>query len=250
MTEKERYVLDFINTKKTASNTVICEALGYSESTIRRILKKLDNKNLIKRYHGGGHSLEIHKTPPGIKKRFDQQKREKDRIAKTAVSHFKNGSTVVLLGGTTVYNMCKYMHGMRIIVITNSIIVFDELRNDPRIKIILLGGQYNDEEMETRGVLTHNNLKMLRANCLFMGANKFHPDIGFMTTDIESVELYQLCLEASATRFILADSTKLGEDASAVIATCDMIDFLITDNRLPLEARSAFDKKNVSVICV
>jgi DeoR/GlpR family transcriptional regulator of sugar metabolism len=250
MTDKERHVLELINTKKSLSTAEIRRALGYSESTVRRILNRLDKSGRIKRYHGGGNSIELQKSPENIKIRFDQNSQEKDRIAKAAVFQFKEGSTVVLLGGTTVYNMCKYMRGMRITVITNSIIVFDELRNEPKIQIILLGGKYNMEEMETRGVLTNNNLKILRANCLFMGVNKFHPHIGFMTTDIESVELYQLCLEASDRRYILADSDKLGESASAVVAGCDMVDCLITDKKLPAETRNEFNAKGVEVICV
>jgi DeoR/GlpR family transcriptional regulator of sugar metabolism len=248
--DKERHVLELINTKKAASTAEICEALGYSESTARRILTRLANADRIQRYHGGGYSIELRKLTVGIQARFEQQIHEKDRIARIAVAQFENGSTVVLLGGTTVYSMCKYMRGMRITVITNSIIVFDELRNEPKIQLLLLGGQYNREEMETRGVFTHNNLKMLRANCLFMGTCKFHPQVGFMTTDINSVELYQLCLKASTKTFVLADSSKFGEGASIVIATCDMVDCLITDEQLPEKIRWEFNAAGVETICV
>ena len=166
------------------------------------------------------------------------------------MSQFYSGDVVELLGGTTVAAMCRYMRGMKITVITNSMLVFAELRNRAEIQIILLGGQYNIEEMETRGVMTHNTLKMLRANCLFMGASHFHPGFGFMTTDINSVELYQLCLEASRKKFILADSSKFGESASAVIARCDMIDCLITGKNLPPEVCKAFNAKGVEVLAV
>lgn len=250
MTDKEQCVLDLVNIKKTASIGVICEAFGYSESTVRRILGRLHEKGRILRYHGGGHSVEYQSLVTSVQSRFELWPQEKDRIARAAVSQFYSGDKVALLGGTTVATMCRYMRGMRITVITNSMLVFDELRGSPEIQIILLGGQYNLEEMETRGVMTHNNLKMLRANCLFMGASNFHPDFGFMTTDINAVELYQLCLASSRKKFILADSSKFGESASAVIAGCDMIDCLITDNNLPPAACEQFKARGVEVLAV
>ncbi|MDR2477086.1 MAG: DeoR/GlpR family DNA-binding transcription regulator [Treponema sp.] len=250
MTDKEQCVLDLINSKQTASISVIRDAFGYSESTVRRILNRLSNRGRILRYHGGGHSVNYQSPASSVQSRFELRPQEKDRIARAAVSQFYSGDTVVLLGGTTVANMCRYMRGMRITVITNSLLVFDELRSKPETQIILLGGQYNLEEMETRGALTHSNLKMLRANCLFMGTSQFHPDFGFTTTDINTVELYHLCLEASRKKFILADSSKFGESASAVIAGCDMIDCLITDKELPPAICKEFITRGVEVLAV
>lgn len=247
MNQKDKQVLEMINMKKMVTTGELCELFGYSESTARRTLQRLSDRGMIQRYHGGAMSNKYKVEQEGIQHRFEQQSQEKDRIARHAVEQIRPGSTIVMLGGTTVYKMCKYLQGMKITIITNSMLVFEELKSNPRTNIILLGGRYNYVEEEVRGVLTNTNLKLLRADALFTGATEFHPHIGFMTGDIESVELYRLCIEAVNRTFVLADSSKLGEGGAAVMAVCQMIDCLITDTGLLDMHVAGFEEQGVKV---
>lgn len=250
MNQKDKQVLEYIDMKKMVSTTELCEIFGYSESTARRVLQRLVDSGLVERYHGGAISNQDIKRKTGIQERLEYHFAEKDNIAKCAAEQIKQGSTVVLLGGSTVYKMCKYLIKKNITVITNSMIVFDELKDRDNIVLILLGGRYNFEEMEVRGALTYSGLQILRADKVFMGATKFHPQIGFMTSDLESVELYRLCIEAAKETYILADSSKLGKDGTAVMASCTMVDYLITDKKMGSEEEKEFAEKGVKVLRV
>ena len=226
----------------------LCKSLNVSDSTARRVMTSLADKGMIIRYHGGGHSVEWALESSDIQKRFDLHASAKDAIARTAAELVKPDSIIILMGGTTVCKMCKYIKDMKVTVITNSIIILDELKNRRGIDIVLLGGRYNHSEMEVVGALTDINLKMLRADSLFMGANHFHPKIGFLTDERESLQFYRNCIDAASKSYVLADSSKLGENAAAITATCDMVDCLITDNKLDIDIIKQFESMGVSVI--
>ena len=249
MNQNENKVLELINVKKTISTKEICKALYISESTARRIMARLSKKGAIVRFHGGGHNLEQAAEEFNITGRLELNTRAKDGIAKAAAEMVTPGAVIIMMGGTTVYKMCKYLQEMSITVITNSLIVFDALKNRGKIDIVLLGGHYNRSEMEVWGVLTNANLKMLRADMLFMGTSHFHPSVGFLTNDLESLEIYRNCMDAANTSYVLADSSKLGERGTAVTATCKSIDGLITDDKLGNEYVRQFEAAGVSVVC-
>jgi len=247
MTDYEKKALELINVRKSISTLELCRVLGVSESTARRLLLRLSDLGAIHKYHGGGMSIDYFNTRNDLHKRFELHADEKDRIAKAAASHVKPGSTLILLGGTTVYKMCKYLKGIRVTVITNSMIIFDALKDEQAVEILMLGGKFNRNEMEVRGVITHANQKMLRADSLFMGTVSFHPRIGFMTNDIDSIELYSLCMDAANTCYMLADSYKFGVAGAAVTATCAQLDCLISDNALSEDIVAAFQQEGLEV---
>jgi DeoR/GlpR family transcriptional regulator of sugar metabolism len=244
----EKRALELINTRKSASVSDICGALNISESTARRILTALSGGNLITRYHGGAQCLAIAGGSGSIQSRKDENRQLKDAIARTAAGRVKQGQTVLLTGGTTVYMMCRYLMDKRITVLTNSLIVFNELTAAPYIDLIMLGGVYNREEMEMEGILTNFGLKMFKADSIFMGTNGFDPGFGFLTDRVEALELYRLCIEASKEKYIVADSSKLGGRGSAVIAACGMVDYLITDAGVGRDVAEKFMQNGVKVI--
>jgi len=250
MSDNEKLALELINVKKSVSTLTLCEALGISESTARRLLLRLSNRGVIHKYHGGGMSIDYYSVRNGIQKRFEQRPDEKERIAREAASRVKPESTIILLGGTTVFKMCKHLKGMKVTVITNSMIIFDALKDEQAVDILMLGGKFNRNEMELSGVITNSNLKILRADSLFMGTTFFHPRIGFLTSDINSIELYGLCMDAARKRYILADSSKLSTQGTAVTATCEQLDCLITNRELNADTVEDFRRSGLEVVLV
>jgi len=226
----------------------ICDAIGISESTARRLLSSLSDKQLITRFHGGAQSLLLTTETSALQKRMNLNPDIKDDIARRAAQEIKPGMTVVLLGGTTVYMICKYILERHITVITNSLIVYEGLKDAAAVDLILLGGRYNRNEMEVRGALTNINLRMLKADCLFMGATGLDPGAGFLTDDINSVELYRLCIDAAKSTYVLADSTKLDFHGSVITATSEMVNYLITDPAIPCNVIEKFTEKGVRII--
>ncbi len=55
--ERQEFIIGLLKEKEIVSVRQICESTGASESTIRRDLTELENRQLIKRVHGGASLL-------------------------------------------------------------------------------------------------------------------------------------------------------------------------------------------------
>ncbi|HHW47970.1 MAG TPA: DeoR/GlpR transcriptional regulator [Clostridiaceae bacterium] len=250
MTDKEIAVLNYINLKKIVKTHELSRELSISESTVRRILCRLDRRKLIVRFHGGATAIPEDRVDTPISARLNVHTKEKELIARKAAEKVTDGSTIIMLGGTTVFYMCKYLKGKSLTVVTNSLIVLDALKYEKSMQLVLLGGVYNNDEAELRGSLTSNTLRKLSADYLFTSATAFEEVRGFLTSHIDSIELYNMCFQVAQKVFMLVDSSKYRKSDVAVTARCEDIDCLICDSGLPVEARIGFANKGVEVIIV
>jgi DeoR/GlpR family transcriptional regulator of sugar metabolism len=236
--------------KTNVSTEELCNAFNISESTARRVLAKLELQKLIKRYHGGAYAVRdgMEAVENEVHARIEKNWPKKLAIAREACSRIQEDSTVILLGGTTVYAMCRFLKGRRLNIITNSLLVLSELQKEKNIRVILLGGLFNEKEFEVGGVLTNIGMRHIRADYLFMGAMSFNEKQGFTTEDLESLELYQTCIQSSNQVYILADSSKYGGQGTAVVATHTDGHCLITDNELHVDIVKLLLEKGIKII--
>ncbi len=236
-------IKDYIMLNNNVSVAEICEKFDMSESTVRRILVKLEDRKIIKRYHGGAYPLVGNYNPESMDARISRNWDKKIAIAKSASSFVEEGSTVILFGGTTVYAMCRYLKGKKLTVITNSLIAFSELMSEKNMKIILLGGLFNQAEYELGGVITNSGMRNIRADYMFMGAYGFDIKQGYTTRDIDSLELYQTCIVSSNKVFVVTDSSKYKAGGTAVTAKHEDVHCLITDDGIDSEFLAAMSNR-------
>jgi len=238
-------ICEYIQSRSNVALGDICLSFGVSESTARRALSRLAKEGRIQRYRSAAVALSA--KPTAYDQRLAIYSTEKDQIAKIAADTIKNGSSVILLGGTTVNAMCPYLYGKELTVITNSLTVIDRLKGTPGIQIIMLGGVYNHEEYEFVGNVTAMGLRSIYADSLFIGCVGFSPDIGFMTNHIDTIEFYKLCIKNAKRTTMLADSTKSNSSGIAIFAYAEEIHHLITDDGTAPEVVTAFHDLGVDV---
>lgn len=239
-------ILAFINKRKHVSIPDLCDNFSISESTARRVVSHLEKLGKCGRFHGGAYALgQVGKTQVMLRQESNASK--KSGIARAAAEIIPDGSTCIILSGSTVGYMCRFIREKHITVITNSLIVFEELRNHPNIKLIVLGGLYNQEEEELGGIIANTNLDYLRSDFLFMGASSFDERSGFINRNL-SVDVYRSCLNACDTACMLVDSTKYGGGGTSIAARPEQIKYLFTDSDLSPAIVKQFEKKRVKVI--
>jgi len=240
-------VLDYIKLNKHSSTIELAKELGASESTVRRALTRLEDKRLIMRFHGGAQIIEAGISADDVAYRKGKNWKKKNVIAREASKVVEDNSTIILLGGTTVCAMCNYIRNKKLTVITNSLIVLDELKREEHIKIILLGGEYNPIEKELGGAITSFGMKHMRADYLFSGATSFDEKQGATTQDLYSLELYRSCIESSNQIYILTDSSKFEKFGTAVTAYHHEITCLITDSDIDSDLKERLAEKGLNV---
>ena len=239
-------ILSLIDQRKHVSIAELCDGLGISESTARRALAQLEKIGKCKRYHGGAYAVgQASKTK--ISARQSSNSSKKLRIARAAAEIIPDNSTCIILSGSTVGGMSRFIKEKQITVITNSLIVFEDLRSHPNIKLIVLGGLYNADEEELGGLIANTNLDYLRADFLFMGASSFDERSGFINRNL-SVDLYRSCLKACDTACMLVDSKKYGTGGTSIAARPEQIKYLFTDSDLDPKVVKNFEKRTIKVI--
>ncbi len=245
---KDQLVLDYIKTSRSATIADLCRHFSASESTVRRVLKRLETDGLLTRFRGGAYLLPGLQNDTSVMHRFQENTDKKNLIGKAAAGLVSDDSTIILLGGSTVYSMCRFLKKKKITVITNSLLVLNELHTEKNIRIILLGGTVNPEEEEVYGPLTSSSIQFVRADYVFMSTTGFNEQQGLITKDMESIELYRSCMQTSNSSVCLADSTKYGGAGAGITASLEETNILITDDELPASVADSIRDKGVRVI--
>lgn len=241
-------IIEYINVKKSVTTYELCEQFHISESSCRRLLQNLQDEGIVTRYHGGAFSNEQIQEKTDFAKRFNEFEKEKEAIAKAAAELIEPESTIILLGGTTVFRICKYLKNKRVTVITNSMIVYSELRDKKNIKLILLGGEYVREEEELCGVLTNRNSNLFISDHMFMGAAGYIRNTGFTSSDMESLELYSWCEKLSNQVHILFNSSKFEARGKAITISNKNLTSCITDSGIASAIKQELENANVKVV--
>lgn len=241
-------VLERINLKKNVTLEMICSEFAISESTCRRVFKRLEEKGLILRFHGGANSLDMKQDNIGVYDRYYTKADLKEMIAKEAANMVKPFETIFLMGGTTVFRMCKFIKDLPLKVITNSLLVFSELSMLKNIDLVLLGGTFNREESDFRGPLTTANSKLFTCDHIFMGADGYINNAGFTTEDEGVIDLYRSSMMLANKSYLLTDSSKFKNRGKAIIAPLIDVTHVFTDYLVPSEIVAELRELSINVV--
>lgn len=235
--QRERIILSVLKEKRSVSLGEAVELLGVSESTTRRLFRKMEDEGKALRILGGLHL----RNGAASEYSFDilQYKNvsEKRRIGEFAVSLIESRDIIFMDSGTTVLHaaLClveeiKSGKLKEITVITNSIVILDTLAD--YCKVILIGGVFRKRRKDFAGLFSERVIKSLRFSKCFLGADAVDIDEGFMTMDIETSSLDEIILSQSEESYILVDSTKFKCKSLIAYGNLENASLIITDSKL------------------
>jgi DeoR/GlpR family transcriptional regulator of sugar metabolism len=159
--------------------------LNVTASTIRRDLAKLTREGNVARTYGG---------------------------AVIASAQIRTGESAILDAGTTVGSLAHHLRGRdRITVITNSITSINELADADDIEVISLGGKLRHSSQSFVGPLADLTLGRVTADRAFLGADGLHAAHGICEASPDQTRTKELIMERARDVYVLADSSKLGQ---------------------------------------
>lgn len=174
---------------------------------------------------------------------------KKRGIAEMAAAQVHAEDVLLISSGQTlVYLAEELLKKDNITVITNSVSVFEILRNNPGITLISTGGVLQTTNDTLVGLIGEGTLQELRADKLFLGVAGVTLDFGLSDDPVTDVAMKQAMIKAAREVILLADHTKFGHESVVQIASADVIDKLITDNALPASTRLDFAALGIEVI--
>ena len=219
--EREKIILDRLK-NGIAKPAELAELTGASDVTIRRDLVIMEQQKLIRRSHGCVQIFDGASSVPA-REASARAYGEKERIARIAAEHVKDGDNIFLGAGTTCTLLAKHLKEKKnLTVMTPNLDAVSELSRTKAIRVSILGGEV---QVETNYVETLDEyilaiLHRLYFDKVFITVNGIDFAYGYSILKQKQLPLYHHLLANAAEFYVLADSTKF--DRRAFVRLCDM----------------------------
>lgn len=221
--------------------------LEVSEATVRRDLKVMADQQDIELVYGGATLRRG--SDFSFRSKSQRNIEAKRVIGEVAAARIQDGDQIFLDSGTTTFEMAPMLKNRRrISVIANSTRLAEELAVAPEVAVIMLGGQYRADRMDTVGPLAMSTLEQLRGYRAFIGADGMSMDFGLTASDIESAHLYRLAVRHARETFLLVDHSKFLAPSLYKIVEWEGISCVMTDQRPSPEWEDFLKARNIELV--
>lgn len=210
----------------------LAKELEVSELTIRRDLKFLESQGFVKRTHGGVIFRGLDRNIPFFYK-LEEKKTKKKKIAKKAVEFLKDGQTVFVSGGTTVYYTIQALDNtalMNLTFITNSITTaWAVITLKKRFELIHTGGTVRQGSFECIGGRVAEIVNKLNVDVFLLGVDGIDLERGITFENYEESLIAQIIWRNSEKKIVVTDDSKFGKIAPYRVADINSVDYIITN---------------------
>lgn len=247
--ERQERIKQLLEQRGTLTVAEISDAFEVSEATVRRDLTALAAQNMIRRVHGGAmraHPVATSEVP--IMQRQEQNAEIKRRIGQAAAQLIADGETVLLIGGSTGIAVARELGGhSNLTIVTDSLLVANELMRQGNHKVILLGGMIAAAEFAVRGTLARLILSELQVDKVILGTKAISAQRGLSAESAEEAELLRAFIHAGHHVILVTDSSKFHQSALVRVAPIEAIHTLVTDTGIPSDALEIFQERGIFV---
>ena len=232
--------------KKEVTASSLTDVLSVSEATVRRDLRALSEAGQLELKYGGAtlpRNLDLSYSSRA--RRNVEAKRIVGQLAGQLVA---NADQVFVDSGTTCFELTPQLKRKRgISVIVNSARLALEL-DTPNLSVILLGGRYRPDRMDTVGPLTNAALDQLRGYTAFIGADGLSMEFGLTAADIESAFIFRLAVTNARRAVLLVDHTKFLAPSLCKIVDWELISQVVTDQPPSREWVDFLTERNIEIL--
>lgn len=251
LAERHKYILDSMAQNGLIKVSELAEKLGVTPTTIRKDLNALESKGLLYRAYGGAlpTTKQIMDISLTTKKLINFE--VKERIAAAADQLIQDNDSIIMASGSTLAIFAEHLTPKgRLNVVSTSVNISAILGEMPGVTVMQVGGLLYSNTLSVLGLDAINSIRNVYCSKSFIGVDGFDPAYGITCAAVEEAELCQQIIRSSERAIVLSDSSKCGRKGFVRICGMDSISTLITDDRLPDEARKAIEEQGVEVITV
>jgi DeoR/GlpR family transcriptional regulator of sugar metabolism len=229
--ERRQRILDVARARGAVSARDLAAAVGASEVTIRRDIRTMADEGLLRRTRGGAMIATALAHDPSSHEKAIQAALEKAAIAEVARDLVGPGDSIILGPGTTTLALARLLTRHRdLTVVTTSLLVPPALAGAPSVEVVLTGGSVRSSIDALVGPAAERSMRTLRAGLVFLSGIGFSAERGLTTTNLLVASTDQALIAAAQRVVVLADHTKIGQEAMFQTVSADRVDILITDS--------------------
>ncbi len=244
-------ILRHVRQHGAASVAQLAEAIGASESTVRRDIDTLAAEGALARAPGGVMAPErrLAAFEPDAAVAERQCAAEKAAIGRAAAAQVAPGQCVVFDTGTTARAAARAVaaRDIAITAVTIDLQTALTLSQNATITLIVPGGVLRAGSYSLLGAPGLEFLRGIHADLALMGAHAISN--GLVTeTSVELAEMKAVILRHARRSLLLADATKFRPPAFRTVTPLNAFAALITDARIDAAARAMAQSAGLSVI--
>ncbi len=245
MSERHTKILELLTETKKVAVTDLSSLLNVSQVTIRKDLDQLENKGLIVRAHG----FATLNSSDDINNRLAFHYDIKQKIAKLASLEVADGETVMIESGSCCALLALELAQTKqdVTLITNSAFIADYVRKVGKIRIVLLGGEYQKESQVMVGPMVRKCAETFFVDKFFIGTDGFSEISGFTGNDYMRSETVRDLTRQANKVVVLTESSKFNQVGTVSLLLIQNIHSVITDDGIPKDCEEYLFNQNVIV---
>jgi DeoR/GlpR family transcriptional regulator of sugar metabolism len=228
--ERRRLILERVAMLQAIEAQALADELDVSVMTIRRDIKRLEQDGFLRQTYGGATVHITKSVELGFNSRALQCAAQKRVIGASAAQMIEPGQTLFLGEGTTTSQFAQFLPPHPHLQVITASLSHASLLGSRNIRVIVLGGKLHGDELTMTGPIAEATLHRFYADVCILGAAGVDPQVGVTELDYEIASLHRLMMERSRRVIVLADHSKLGFRAPAVVALVSMVTTLVTDD--------------------
>jgi len=248
--EFEEKVVRELQDKKTCSVYELAAALFVSESTIRRMLSKMEQKGLVIRTFGG---VILNNHPFMADGSFALREKEnipeKKALVKIASSFIRSNMCIFLDSSTTTLQIVPLLSAFEnLFVVTNGIATANEVVTNTKHRVTLLGGDIQPATNSVSGSTTETMLSNYHAAVAIMSVSGIDANFGISEQSESQSLIKRIMIANSDTSVIMVGDSKV--DKKSVYRTGAIKDISVVISTSPLPATYRQSAKSTTFISV
>jgi len=249
--ERHRLIQKLVDERSVISVGDLVELLGASEATVRRDINAMSERGELRRVRGGAEALRPRHRSHLVGVPFELSRDvcvpQKRAIARAAAALIGPGESIIINGGTTTLRLVEYLREADLDILTNSFAIAAELLAVSNNRISIPGGTIYRELNIVLSPFPSDAIAHFSATTMFTGCYGVG-GFGVMETDPLYVQAGIRLLERAERLVVMADSRKLRQRSSMIVAGLDRVSVLITDSGAGAEELEVVRRAGVQIV--
>jgi len=234
-TDRQNKILEIISSLNRIDVAKLADIIGVSKVTLRADLDRLEEKGIIAHEKG--------EVFPGssddINNRLTYHYDAKHKIAQAACGLVRDGEAVMIESGSCCAILAEELtiNRREVRIITNSAFIAAYIRRLPRARIVLLGGDYQNDAQVMVGPIARLCAQGFNVDKLFIGTDGFSEN-GFTGKDHLRAEIVRDMAKQAREVIILTESEKFSKQGLVPLIPYSGVTAVFTDSMIPPEKES------------
>lgn len=245
MKKRETIILELLSEYGKINVVTLAEKLGVSQVTVRKDLDILERRGILRREHGyavfGGND--------NLNNRMAIHYEEKRQIAKCAAQLVSPGETVMIESGSCCALLAEEIAKTKpgATIITNSAFIANYIRNVNNIRMVLLGGDFQNDAQVMVGPILRTCAAQFYVDKLFVGTDGFSAKLGFTNNDHLRVQAVRDMAEHAEQVIVVTESVKFHQQSVVTMNLGNRIKAVVTDALMPADKEDILINMGVRV---